>query len=140
MLVDTVKKYYNESYNFNCAETILYAANEEYEMDLDKNTFKTVAAFGGGMAIEETCGALTGALTVLSLLYVNDKAKESDRIKELTREFFSKFKNKLSTDNCRKLKEMYRDDEIRCSKIVIASAEVLDEIVSREGIEKQVVK
>lgn len=136
MLLDSVKKYYDKSYDYNCAETILYAANEAYKLDLDKKALKTMAAFGGGMAIEETCGALTGALAVLGILYVKDKAHESDRIKELTKEYFKKFKEKLSTDNCKKLKELYRNDEIRCSRIVFAAAEALDEMVSREGIEK----
>lgn len=133
MLVEAVKKYYDESYDLNCAETILYAANEVYGLELDKKALKTVAAFGGGMAIEETCGALTGALAVLGILYVENKAHESDRIKELTKESFQKFKDKLSTDNCKKLKELYRNDEVRCSNIVIAAAEVLEEIINREG-------
>ena len=136
MLADTIKKYYDESYDLNCAETILYAANEEYGLKLDKKALKTMAAFGGGMAIEETCGALTGSLAVLGILYVKDKAHESNRIKELTKEYFEKLRDKLCTDNCKRLKEMYRNDEIRCSRIVIAAAKILDEIVSREGIDK----
>ena len=137
MLADAVKKYYDKSYDLNCAETILYAANEAYGLNLDKKALKTMAAFGGGMAIEETCGALTGALAVLGILYVEDRAHESDKIKELTKEFFQKFKDKLSTDNCKKLKELYRNDEIRCSRIVSAAAEVLSEIVDRERLKKQ---
>ena len=34
MLVDTVKKYYDKEYDLNCAETIIYAANEEYGLNL----------------------------------------------------------------------------------------------------------
>jgi len=55
MLLEVVKKYYGEKYDLNCSETILYAANEEYGLNLSKETFKTMAAFGGGMAIEATC-------------------------------------------------------------------------------------
>lgn len=134
MLLNAVKKYYDKDYDYNCAETILYAANEEYRLNLDKKALKTMAAFGGGMAVEGTCGALTGSLAVLGILFVKDKAHESDRIKELTKEYFQKFRDKLSTDNCIKLKELYRNDEIRCSHIVCAAAEVLDEMVNREGI------
>ena len=132
MLVEAVKKYYDKSYDLNCAETILYGANEACGLELDKKALKTMAAFGGGMAIEETCGALTGALAVLGILYVEKRAHESDRIKELTKEYFHKFKDKLSTDNCKKLKELYRNDEIRCESIVMAAAEVLEEMIERE--------
>ena len=134
MLLDDVKKYYDKSYDLNCAETILYAANETYGLNLDKKALKTMAAFGGGMAIEEICGALTGALAVLGILFVKDRAHESDRIKELTKDFFEKFRAELSTDNCKRLKELYRNDEERCSNIVFAAAKILNEI-----IEKQVV-
>lgn len=135
MLLDAVKKYYDKSYDLNCAEAILYAANEAYGLELDKKALKTMAAFGGGMAIEETCGALTGALAALGVLYVKDRAHEDSKIKELTQEYFQKFKEKLSTDNCKKLKELYRNDQIRCSHIVFTAAEVLDEMVNREGKE-----
>ncbi|SHI59032.1 C-GCAxxG-C-C family (seleno)protein [Lutispora thermophila] len=133
MLLDAVKKYYNKDYDLNCAEAILYAANETYKLNLDKNALKTMAAFGGGMAIEETCGALTGALAVLGILFVKDKAHESDRIKELAKEFFKRFQSKLSTDNCKKLKELYRNDEERCSYIVFNAAEILNEMILEEN-------
>jgi len=132
MLLDAVKKYYDASYDLNCAETILYAANETYGLNLDKKALKMMAAFGGGMAIEEICGALTGALAVLGILFVKDKAHESDRIKELTREFFEKFRYRLSTDNCKKLKELYRNEEERCSHIVYAAAEILHEMIKEQ--------
>jgi C_GCAxxG_C_C family probable redox protein len=132
MLIDKVKKYYDKSYDLNCAETMIYAANEEYEMGLSKETFKTMAAFGGGMAIESVCGAITGSLAVLSLLFVEDRGHESERVKNLTKEFFNEFHNVLGTNNCTELKAKYRNDEIRCGVLVEAAAEILDKIVIRE--------
>lgn len=132
MLIDKVKKYYQKEYDLNCAETIAYAANEEYNLKLDKNTLKTMAAFGGGMGIESTCGAATGALAVLGIIFTKERAHESDKIKLLSQEFFQNFEKKLKTANCKSLKEMYRNDDVRCSEILYAAAEVLDEIVIRE--------
>ena len=43
-----------------------------------------------------------------------------------------KFKEKCSTLNCATLKQLYRNDEIRCIRIVETGAEILDEIVTRE--------
>jgi C_GCAxxG_C_C family probable redox protein len=132
MLLDNVKKYYDKKYDFNCAETMLYAANEEYALKLDKKALKTMAAFGGGMAIESVCGAVTGSLAVLGIMFTKERAHESDKIKQLSQEFFQRFEDKLSISNCRELKEKYRNDEIRCSSILYAAAEVLDDIVVRE--------
>lgn len=134
MLIETVKKYGNkEVYNLNCAETILYAANEEYELGLDHKALKTIAAFGGGMGVESVCGAISGALAALGVLYVKEKAHESTRIKELSKEFIQKFKTELGTDNCAILKQNFRTEEAGCSKMTHAAATILDEIVKREG-------
>ncbi|QCX34750.1 hypothetical protein FDN13_14150 [Caloramator sp. E03] len=136
MLKETAFKYYSKDYDLNCAETILYAAKEEYKLNLDKNTLKTMAAFGGGMAVEGVCGAISGAIATLGILFTKDRAHESDRIKLLTKEFIEKFIERLGTENCKILKDKYRNDDIRCEKMIITSAEILDEIVKRE-IEKE---
>lgn len=133
MLSDTVKKYYIGGYDLNCAEAMLYAANEEYGMLLDKKALKTMAAFGGGMGVEDACGAMTGGLAALGVLFVKDKAHESDKIKRLSKEFIEAFKEKLSTENCKKLKDIYREDVNKCEYIVVTAAELLDKIINKEG-------
>lgn len=84
MLIDYVKKYYGTQYDLNCAEKIIYAANDAYDLKLDKKAFKTMAAFGGGMAIEDVCGAITGSLAVLGIIFVENRAHESSKIKEIS--------------------------------------------------------
>ncbi|HEY5562131.1 MAG TPA: C-GCAxxG-C-C family (seleno)protein [Clostridiaceae bacterium] len=132
MLNEKVQKYYDKAYDLNCAETMLYAANDEYNMELKKETLKTMAAFGGGMAIESVCGAITGSLAVLSILFTTDRGHESDRMKNLTKEFFDKFNVALGTDNCRSLKEKYRNNEKRCFAMVEVAGSILEEIILRE--------
>ncbi len=132
MLLDVVKKYYGEEYDLNCAETMLYAANEEYGLNLSKETFKTMAAFGGGMGVESTCGVITGAISVLGILFTKERAHESDYVKNLTQEFIKAFNKECNSLNCDKLKELYRNDEIKCLNIVEKGAVILDNIVARE--------
>ncbi|MFR1709645.1 MAG: C-GCAxxG-C-C family (seleno)protein [Clostridium sp.] len=132
MLLNLVRKYYGEEYDLNCAETILYAANEEYGLDLSKDTFKTMAAFGGGMAIESTCGVITGAISVLGILFTKERAHESDYVKTLTQEFIEEFRKQCDEINCNALKELHRNDEIGCLNIVERGAIVLDKIIIRE--------
>jgi C_GCAxxG_C_C family probable redox protein len=133
MIVERCEKYYSKKYDLNCAECILYSSNEEYGLGLDSKALKLAAGFGGGMAVEDACGAMTGALMVLGNIFVVEKAHESDRIKTLAKEFIGKFKERLSTINCKELKDLYKkDDEKRCIEIVKAASEILDEIVRRE--------
>jgi len=132
VLVDRVRHYYDKTYDLNCAETIIYAANKEYDLGLKKETLKTMSAFGGGMGIESVCGAITGALAVIGIMFTKERGHESERVKLLSQEFFQRFVAKLGTDNCKALKERYKNDEMRCSIMVEVAAEILEDIVSRE--------
>ncbi|MFA6939414.1 MAG: C-GCAxxG-C-C family (seleno)protein [Clostridiaceae bacterium] len=137
MLIETVKKYYGKSFNLNCAETIIYAANEEYNLNLSCDALKMMASFGGGMGIESICGAITGSLSVLGIMFVKEKGHESDLIKSLSKEFFRKFEAEFGTKNCDELKTKYRNDDIRCSRMVYKAADILDGIIN-EKKEKRV--
>ncbi len=90
------------------------------------------AGFGGGMGIEKTCGALASGVMVLSLLSVVDRAHESSRIKELTRELFETYSRDMGSFDCDSLKENHRTEKEKCFRVILKAAEVLDAIVSRE--------
>ena len=94
MLSELIKNGFGEQEGLNCAEKMLHGANVAYKLGLDKEALKLASAFGGGMGIEDKCGALTGALMVLGKLFVKEKAHESDRIGRLTREFFKGMERK----------------------------------------------
>lgn len=133
MLKELALKYYEGGYDLNCAETILYAANDQYHLELSKDALKIMAAFGGGVAVEELCGAAAGAAAVIGVLYTNLRGHESPRVKELTNEFMVSFKKRLGTYNCKELKEKYKNDTDRCKEMIIAAAEGLEVIINREG-------
>ena len=61
MLKDLVGKYYLDQ-NYNCAESVLRAGNEYYDLGLHDRDMIVVAAYGGGIQSGNTCGAvLAGA-------------------------------------------------------------------------------
>ena len=132
MLADLIKQGFGDVEDLNCAEKILYGANIAYNLDLNKEALKLAAGFGGGMAIEDKCGALTASIMVLGRLFVNDSAHESSRIKDLTKELFEDYKKEMGTIDCAPLKDKYRTEEFKCRNIIIKAAEVLDRIVKRE--------
>lgn len=134
MLLENIEKYYSkEEYGLNCAETMLYAGNETYKLGLDKAALKTAAGFGAGMNIGSVCGALTGAVMVLGILFVKDRAHESDRIKLLENELFKRYRSKMGDINCPALKRNYRTEELRCLQVIKEAGRILDEIVRREN-------
>lgn len=132
MLKELVKEGFGKDKKLNCAEKILYGANEVYNLGLDKESLKLVAGFGGGMGIESVCGAITGSIMVLSKLFVKDVAHESNRIKELTQELLRRYENEMEHINCAPLKENYRTESEGCDRVIIKAAEILDDIVARE--------
>ena len=134
MLADLIKAGFGIAEDYNCAETILAGANQVYHLSLDKEALKLAAGFGGGMAIEGDCGALTGAIMVLGRLFVNERAHESDKIKELTKEFIDRYRQAMGETDCAPLKAKYRNEEAKCSLVILKAAEILDEIVAREDL------
>lgn len=133
MLIDLINKYWDKKYDLNCAECILYAANEEYDLSLSKREFKFMAGFGGGMAIEGVCGVATGAVAVIGLMFTKDRGHESVIVKKLTKEFMERFYDVLQTHKCDELKAKYKkDDHRRCIYILEEAGKILEDIIKRE--------
>ena len=83
MLKDHIEKYYIEG-NYNCAETIIRAGNDYYELGLHDRDMIAFGVFGAGIQTGNTCGAVLAAASILSMKYVERKAHESDDIKPVT--------------------------------------------------------
>lgn len=132
MLSDLIKNGFGEEEDLNCAEKILYAANREYNLGLDKSALKLAAGFGGGMAIGDKCGAITASIMVLGKIFVKNNAHESEKIKALTKELFDRYKEEMGSIDCEALKEQYRTEELKCKNIIVKAAEILEDIIQRE--------
>jgi C_GCAxxG_C_C family probable redox protein len=132
MLYELLKSGYGKEQDFNCAEKILYGANEAYRLGLSNDALKMAAGFGGGMAVEDVCGVLTASTMVLGRLFVKNNAHESARIKELTKELLGSYRQAMGEMDCAPLKAKYRTEEIGCRDVILKAAEILDGIVERE--------
>ncbi len=133
MLYELLESGYANGKDLNCTEQILYGANEVYDLGIDKNGLRLSAAFGGGMGIEDKCGAITGAIMVLGRLYVDDRAHESGKIKELSIKMFDEYKKRMKSIDCKALKEMYRTDKVQCKYVILEAAKILDKIIKEEN-------
>jgi C_GCAxxG_C_C family probable redox protein len=76
-------------------------------LGLDHESAVRIArAFGSGMGMGETCGAVTGALMVIGLKHAGLKGRSlfsKDRAEEIAREFVVRFKERNDTTVCREL-------------------------------------
>ncbi|RKD33456.1 C-GCAxxG-C-C family (seleno)protein [Thermohalobacter berrensis] len=128
MLKDLIENGYGKDRKLNCAEKILYGANEVYNLNLDKESLKLSAGFGGGMGVESTCGALTAAIMVLSKLAVEDTAHKS-KVRDYTKTLLTQYENEMGAIDCKTLKKKHKKLFSGCDKIIIKAAEHLDETI-----------
>jgi C_GCAxxG_C_C family probable redox protein len=131
--------------NFNCAQSVLTTFSEDF--GLDKETaFSLTSGFGGGMGmLQKTCGAVTGAYMVISLLN-STKFEDNDNRKKLSAEMIQRFYDEFvkinGTTNCSKLmncdlktEEGYKfasDNnlfETVCAKCVADAVQILEETI-----------
>lgn len=118
--------------DFNCAETMLHAANEAYEIGLSEQTMRVASPFGGGMGHEGACGAMTGALMALGAMRGNGKSHQDPRLGELRDEFVRRFEGRFGSTLCATIKARYRDPVKNCQVVVEGAAEILEEVMAEE--------
>ncbi len=135
---------------FSCAQAIVSTFGIHYGLDLE-HALRVAGAFGGGMArMGETCGAVTGALMVIGLIY-GKTLPEDEAAKEktyhLTRLFIDRFRARSGSILCRELlgyhiSTPYGSQKAQatnlfktlCPEYVRLSAEILQELI-KEGEE-----
>ena len=135
--------YYSQ--NFNCAQSIfaVYAVEHGIEETL---ALRLGTNFGGGARKGELCGAVSGALMVLGLLYGHGKrgdAAAKARAYALSEEYMNRFIRENGSVVCRELlgydlsvpeqmasireKDLFH---VRCPEIIRSAAAILDELLT----------
>ena len=127
-----VQSGYGEAQDLNCAETILWGANQVYGLGLDGNALRLASGFGGGMGVEAACGALTGAVMVIGRLFTRERGHESPQVKELCARFLEAYREKMGSIDCAPLKERYRTEQLKCRQVVLQAARLLEELIAAE--------
>lgn len=127
-----LRKYWDKSkFNLSCSETVLHAANEYYNLNLQEECFKMMSAFSGGMLQEETCGIVTAGIGVLSILFTKNNKADSPKMIEAVKEFKNRFKEELTTKNCNELKAIYEDEIVGCGNLIYAGGKILEEVIDK---------
>ena len=129
--------------NYNCSQSVLFSFSKDLGLD-EKLALKIATGFGVGMGRNQTvCGAVSGAVMVISLKYGNNMELTYTNV----RNFIRKFKEKTATiecidllDGCNLLTEngqkYFRENGFRqkkCSEYIKLSCEILEEITSEQS-------
>ena len=120
--------YYYGTLDKSCAEGILLAANEIYDLGLTEGEISLFAGFRTGMGCGSTCGALAGAIGVLSKMY----GQRGD-FKELCGKFVAAFEKELDCGaiDCATLAARYKTPEKRCVAAVELTAQALEKFIDQ---------
>jgi len=136
---------------FSCAQAVLssYGPGLGLEREL---ALRVAGAFGGGMGMGRTCGAVTGALMVIGLRRSkttagDDESKEACRA--LADEFIAQFEARNGSITCQELldydisipeeSDLAKEEglfDTLCPKLVRDAAEILEQIGSAKGEER----
>ena len=132
------------SQGLHCSQSVLAAFAEECGIT-EEHALKLGSCFGSGMRKGEVCGAVTGALMVLGLLYGQKSAgdidgrQSSNKVNDL---MMNRFKEKCGSYICNDLLgcdistkegvQYCRDNKLFtefCPKMVAAAVEIVEEII-----------
>jgi len=89
----------------NCSQCVLSAFSENLGLDKEL-ALKIASGFGGGLCQGDVCGAVTGAVMVLSLRYGNSTSEDSEakeKIYRVIRAFSEEFKDMNGSILCNDL-------------------------------------
>lgn len=117
-----------EKYDLCCSESIFYAAAKYYDLEFNESTYRVAAAFCGGNLTEGNCGLLTASIGIIAIMFAKENSHSSPEMKSYIQEYTKLFQEKYSSDNCAKLKVIYRN-EFGCRDLIIDSFITLCEYI-----------
>ena len=116
--------------DLNCAETMLWAANEYYHLGMSKTALHAASAFGGGMGVEAACGALTGGLMALGVMFSTERSHRDQKLTDLRDRFVTRFRSHFGSTECHDVKIKHRSALRGCEPIVEETATLFEQIVA----------
>ncbi len=134
-LKDLYSKYYYDQ-NYNCAETMIRAGNEYYELGLHDRDMIAFGGFGAGIQTGNTCGAILSAVSILSMRYVEQKAHESADIRPVTTALIRKFNERYGSVLCKDIKPQSFQPDIRCKHTIETACDILEQVIAEYDREK----
>ena len=127
MLKDKIMEYYITR-GRRCAESVLLAANDVYNLGISAADAAMLTGFSGGMCGSgEACGLLSGGVAVLGRMFYDRLGPDYPLV---IAEFHARFGEVLGDTACPPLKARIATPEARCSAAVGPVAELLENTIA----------
>ena len=136
---------------YNCAQAVVVAFTDVTGLD-ESFSARLSSSFGGGMGrMREVCGAVSGMLMVLSILYGYDTPGDDESKKRLYTEvqaLAGKFREEVGAIVCREILKNPPSDpnptprtaefyaKRPCARMVVTAGKLLDEFIAAHPLEK----
>lgn len=117
MLKDKAIEYYQRGYN--CSQCIIKACEEEFDLKIASDCYKSLDGVYNGFGIGSTCCVLIACIMIIGIVG-DDVAYKRLKMTE-------GFKKKLGTTECCIIK-----NEAGCERIITSACEVLSSVLKAE--------
>ncbi|MCK9287291.1 MAG: C-GCAxxG-C-C family protein [Sphaerochaetaceae bacterium] len=118
---------------YNCAQAVACAFIDRLPLD-EKTVFKAMEGFGGGMGgADGTCGAISGAVMVISLLSSNGDCQNTSKHSTyaIVKELFDSFVKKNGSSVCKELQGLETKIALRSCDACIEDAVLITQDLLR---------
>ena len=112
---------------YHCSQAVFAVFPKYVDKDL---ALKISSCFGGGMRNGEVCGAATGALMILGVVFGysdKDDLEHKNLSNKMAKEFMDIFKNKFNSYLCRDI----IGDRFTCGMYVKFAVETVEEMIEK---------
>ena len=128
MLKERAREYYQEK-GYNCAESIIRAANDEYGLGINEEGLRAFGGFGGGMQCGSICGAVCRWIRAISAKEIETNAHHTESLGPKCRAMMDEFKEKFGSAFCAKVRKENFEKDGHCRRVVEGAADVLESIM-----------
>jgi C_GCAxxG_C_C family probable redox protein len=128
----------------NCAEKVFSTLYSVIDTNIPSDVVSLLSGFGGGIGgtRDGVCGAISGGVAAIGLIYGRKKPPEGnrERVSEISRDFLTQFKSRFGSIICHELvgdllldnnPECERRRAERCSQFTLNAAKICVNILKR---------
>ncbi len=136
---------------YNCAQAVLIAFGDVTGLD-EKTSARFISGFGGGFGrLREVCGAVSGMVAALGILYGYDDSDNDETKKDfysLVQDLCGQFRERCGSMICREILKNPPSDPVPsprteeyyasrpCVRMVYTAADILDAYIAQHPIQK----
>ena len=135
---------------FNCAQSVLASFGDLTQLP-EKEAMALAGGFGGGIggSHQELCGAMSGAVMVLGMLYPHTSGESMDekkRIYKISKEFQARFQKSFGCTHCGDLlaSKIAVDEHLpaaqrlevkgHCDILIVTAVEIVEAMLAEAGV------